>query len=189
MDMHKLKLLFLSKIIFINRIKENMTKTEENLKLAFANESQANQKYRAFAVKARRDGFPNIARLFKLSSEVERIHAQGRLNAFNGVGSTLENLKSAIARETNENKTLYASMLKQAVSDKHKAKRRIENNIKSKEAHTQLYLSALAALEHGMDLTDSELYLCPFCGNILSEMPDKDCSICSAPADKFMKVD
>ncbi len=164
-----------------------MTKTEENLKLAFPNESQANLKYSAFAIKARQDGFPNIARLFKLSSKVERIHAQGKLNALKEVGSTLENLKAAIARENNENRTMYPSM-KQAVTDNHKAKRRFENNIKTKEAHAQLYFSALSALEHGKDLMDSTLYLCPFCGNILSEKPDKNCSICYAPAAKFIKV-
>ena len=180
--------LFLKKLFLTNNVEENMTKTEENLKLAFADESQANQKYRAFAMKARRDGFPNIARLFKLASEVEKIHAQGKLNALNGVGSTLENLKAAIAAETNENSTTYPLMLKQAELDNHKAKYRFEYNIKSKEAHTELYLSALSALEKDKDLSDSELYLCPFCGNILQEKPGKSCSICNAPADKFIKV-
>ena len=86
-----------------------MTKTEENLKVAFARESQASQKYRAFAKRARKDGYPNIARLFKLASEVERIHAQGNLNALNLVGTTLENLNTAIARERNENRTRAAN--------------------------------------------------------------------------------
>ncbi len=165
-----------------------MSKTEENLKVAFANESVANQKYRAFAKKALKDGYPNIARLFKLTSEVERIHAQRNLSALNGVGSTRENLNTAITRERNENKTMYTSMLEQAVSDNHKAKLTIEKNIKSKEAHSQLYLSALVAINDGKDLINNELYLCPFCGNILSESPDKKCSICNAPADKFIKV-
>ncbi len=165
-----------------------MSKTEENLKLAFANESQASQRYRAFAKKARKDGYPNIARLFKLTSEVERIHAQGNLLALHGVGSTLENLNITIAKERKENGTIYPSMLKQAVTDNHKAKFIIENNIKSKEAHSQLYFSALAALNEGKDLTNSELFFCPYCGNILSEKPDNNCSICAAPADKFIKA-
>ncbi len=165
-----------------------MSKTEANLKIAFSKESRASQRYRAFAKRARRDGFPNIARVFKLTSEVERIHAQWNLNAVNGVGSTIENLKAAIARERNENQTMYSSMLKQAISDNHKSKLRIEYNIKSKEAHANLYFSALAALKDGRDLTERELYLCPFCGNFSSELPEKNCSICSAPADKFIKV-
>jgi len=165
-----------------------MTKTEENLKLAIANESRANLKYRAFANKARQDGFPNIARLFKLSSRVKRIHVQSKLNAQNEIGSTLENIKSAFARETNENRTMYPSMLKQAVSENHKAKHKFENDIKSKKANALLYFSAMVALIEGKNLIHHELFLCPLCGNILSEKPEKNCSICRAPATKFIKV-
>jgi rubrerythrin len=49
----------------------------DNLKDAFAGESQANQKYRAFAAKAADEGYPNIARLFRAAAEAERIHAEG----------------------------------------------------------------------------------------------------------------
>ena len=165
-----------------------MTKTEENLKIAFARESQASQRYRAFARRARKDGYPNIARLFKLASEVERIHAQGNLNALNIVGTTLENLNTAIARERNENRTMYPSILKQAITDNHKARLIIENNIKSKEAHSKLYFAALAAINEGKDLTTGELYLCPFCGNILADKRDKNCTVCSAPSNRFIKI-
>ena len=165
-----------------------MMKTEENLKIAFAKESQASQKYRAFSKRAKKDGYPNIARLFRLASEVERIHAQKNLNALNQVGTTLENMNSAIARERNENKTMYPSILEQAVSDNHKAKLIIELNIKSKEAHSKLFFAALAALNDGKDLTTDELYLCPFCGNILEDKPDKNCTICSAPSNRFISV-
>ncbi|MGE5845596.1 MAG: ferritin family protein, partial [Ignavibacteria bacterium] len=60
-----------------------MSKTDENLKKAFAIKSQTNQKNRVFAKKARMEGFPNIARLFKLTSEAERIHAEGNFIAMN----------------------------------------------------------------------------------------------------------
>ena len=52
-----------------------MPTTLDNLKEAFAGESQANQKYRAFAKKAEQDGLLNIARLFRTTAEAERIHA------------------------------------------------------------------------------------------------------------------
>ena len=54
-----------------------MPATIDNLKNAFAGESQANQKYRAFAKKAEQDGFPNVAKLFRTAAEAERIHAEG----------------------------------------------------------------------------------------------------------------
>lgn len=166
-----------------------MSKTEENQKLAFASESQSNLKYRAFASKAKREGFPNIARLFRTSSVVERIHAQGNLNGLKSVGSTLENLKNTIAKEMNENRSMYPKMLEQAVTDNHKAKHRFEYIIKSKKAQAQLYFLALTALEDGKDLTETDLYFCPFCGNLLSIKPEKNCSVCNTPAEKFIKVD
>ena len=65
-----------------------MATTKEHLQEAFAGERQANQKYRAFAKKAERDGFPNIARLFRTTAEAERIHAEGHFASLDGIGST-----------------------------------------------------------------------------------------------------
>ena len=67
--------------------------TATNLKEAFAGESQASQKYRAFARKADLDGMPNVARLFRTAADAEIIHAQGHFRAMDGVGTTAENLK------------------------------------------------------------------------------------------------
>ena len=75
-----------------------MASTEENLKEAFAGESQANRKYLAFAKKAEQDGFVNVARLFRTAAEAETIHAHGHFNAMGGVGSTAENLQAAISQ-------------------------------------------------------------------------------------------
>ncbi len=82
-----------------------MPSIEEDLKQAFAGESQAFQKYRAFARKAEQDGFPNVAKLFRTASEAESIHAAGHLKALEGVNATLENLRTAIAGETYEFRT------------------------------------------------------------------------------------
>ncbi len=79
-----------------------MAVTRENLREAFARESQANQKYLAFASKAELEGFPNVARLFRTTAAAERIHAEAELKAAEGVGSTAENLQAAIDGETEE---------------------------------------------------------------------------------------
>ena len=73
-----------------------MSSTTENLKEAFAGESQANQKYRAFAKRAELDGFPNVAKLFRTAAEAERIHAEGHLRSLEGIGATKDNLQVAI---------------------------------------------------------------------------------------------
>src|SRR5512136_2821925 len=100
-----------------------MPTTQANLAEAFAGESQANQKYRAFAKQAEQDGFPNVARLFRTTAEAERIHAEGHLKSLDGVGPTAQNLQTAIDGETYEYTTMYPPMLETAEREGHKAER------------------------------------------------------------------
>ena len=88
-----------------------MPTTKDNLKEAFAGESQANQKYRAFAKKAEKDGFANIAKLFRTTAEAERIHAEGHLKALDMIATTAENLQAAIDGETYEFTEMYPPMV------------------------------------------------------------------------------
>ena len=165
-----------------------MSNTQNNLKEAFSGESQANQKYQAFAKKAERDGFPNIARLFLTAAEAERIHAEAHLAGLDGIGSTAENLQAAIAGETYEYTEMYPPMLKQAVADEHKAKRMFAYALKAEEVHAGLYNLALQAVERGEDLSESEFYLCPVCGHIEFGKPEGDCPICGTKASKYYMV-
>lgn len=165
-----------------------MPTTKENLKEAFAGESQANQKYRAFAKKAERDGFPNIAKLFKTAAEAERIHAEGHLGALDGIGTTVENIKEAIGGETYEYTEMYPPMLDQAEKDAHKAKRMFKYAVDAEDVHAQLYKLALAAAEAGKDLEEAEFYLCPVCGHIEFGKPEDNCPICGTLASKYVKV-
>jgi len=165
-----------------------MATTTENLKEAFAGESQANQKYRAFAKKAETDGLPNIARLFRTAAEAERIHAEGHLKAMDGVGSTVENLQAAIGGETYESTTMYPPMIAQAEAEGHKAKRMFGYALRAEEVHAQLYKLALEAAQRGVDLTESEIYLCPVCGRIEFGRPTANCPVCGTKAERFFLV-
>jgi rubrerythrin len=165
-----------------------MTTTQENLKEAFAGESQANQKYRAFAKKAEKDGFPNIAKLFKTTAEAERIHAEGHFNALDGIGTTVENIKAAIGGETYEYTEMYPPMLEQAEKDDHKAKRMFKYAVGAEDVHAQLYKLALAAAEAGKDLEETDFYLCPVCGHIEFGKPENNCPICGTLASKYVKL-
>jgi len=166
-----------------------MTTTHDNLKEAFAGESQANQKYRAFAKKAEQDGFTNVAKLFRLTAEAERIHAEGHLRSLEGVGTTAENLETAINGETYEFKEMYPPMVKQAESDQHKAKRMFDYAVAAEEVHAKLYTLALEAVKQGKDLTGVEFYLCPVCGYIEMGKPTDPCPVCGAKPDKFVKAE
>lgn len=160
----------------------------EDLKEAFAGESQANQKYRAFAARAEQDGFPNIARLFRTTAEAERVHAEGHLKALEGVGSTADNLQAALAGETYEFTEMYPPMLKRATESGHRAQRMFGYAVEAEAVHAKLYALALEAVRQGQDLTETRFYLCPVCGHIEFGEAPESCPICGAKASKFVLV-
>ena len=163
-----------------------MTDTTKNLKDAFAGESQANQKYRAFAKKAEKEGFANIARLFQATAEAERIHAEGHLKALEGIGSTADNLQAAIDGETYEFKEMYPPMVEQAEADDHKAKRMFKYATEAEAVHAKLYALALEAVQQGKDL-DVDFYLCPICGYLEFGKPTENCPVCGTKPEKFVQ--
>ncbi len=165
-----------------------MASTTDNLKEAFAGESQANQKYRAFAKKAEKEGFVNIAKLFRTTAEAERIHAEGHLKALDLIASTAENLQAAIAGETEEYTSMYPPMAEQAASEGHKAKTMFRFALDAEEVHAKIYTKALEAVKNGVDMDVSEFYLCPICGYIeLGKAPEK-CPVCNALGKVFVQV-
>ena len=163
-----------------------MSSTTENLKEAFAGESQANQKYRAFAKRADLDGFPNVAKLFRTAAEAERIHAEGHLRSLEGIKSTKENLQAAVEGETYEFTSMYPPMYEQAVAEGHRAKTMFGFALKAEAVHAELYKQALAAVAAGQDLTEMSFYLCPVCGHIEFGKPPETCPICGAKAERFV---
>lgn len=166
-----------------------MTTTNDNLKEAFAGESQANQKYRAFAKKAEKEGFTNIAKLFKTTAEAERIHAEGHLKALDMIASTAENLQGAIDGETFEFTEMYPPMEKLATEEGHKAKTMFRFALGAEAVHAEIYTKALEAVKNGTDMDVSDFYLCSVCGYIeLGSVPEK-CPICGALAKVFTLVE
>ena len=165
-----------------------MPETHDNLKEAFAGESQANRKYLAFAEQAEKDGFANVATLFRTTAEAETIHAKAHLSAMGGIGSTAENLQAAIDGETDEYTEMYPPMLQQAESEGHRARRMFGFAVKAEEVHANLYGKALEAVKMGKDLAETDFYLCPFCGHIEFGKPTEACPICGAKAERYVQV-
>lgn len=162
--------------------------TEANLKEAFAGESQANRKYLAFAKKAEQEGFSNVARLFRTAAEAETIHALAHLNALDGVKTTADNLREAIAGETHEFTNMYPPMVATAQTENHKGKRMFEFALKAEAVHAKLYALALEAVAQGKDLTETSFYLCPVCGHIELGNPPAVCPICGVKGEKFVQI-
>lgn len=162
--------------------------TLENLKEAFAGESQAFRKYSMYAQKADKEGLPNIARLFRTAAEAERIHAEGHLKAMGAIGSTVENLQDAINGETYEYTEMYPPMLDKAEADGHKARLMFGYALKAEEGHAKVYSQALEAARAGNDLEETEIYLCPVCGHIEFGSPPEECPVCKAKGKVFTQV-
>ena len=164
-----------------------MSNTIDDLKTAFAGESQAFQKYTAYAKKAAADGLPNIARLFEATAQAELIHAAGHLKALEKVQTTLDNLQDAIDGETYEFTKMYPPMLQEAASENHKARVMFGYAVAAEEVHAALYQKALEAVREGKDLEVSNFYLCPVCGYIeLDDRPER-CPICNTKGEKFVQ--
>jgi rubrerythrin len=167
-----------------------MTNSEDNLKAAFAGESQANRKYLAFAKQAEKDGFPGVAHLFRAAAAAETIHAHNHLRALGGIRSTLENLEEAIKGEFYEFTQMYPSFIDLAKSEnKSSALRSFDYANEVEKIHHKLYEKALQTVKNGKDLPDKEMYICSVCGYTHEGSPPDKCPVCGAAKKAFNKVD
>lgn len=164
-----------------------MNKTEENLREAFAGESQANRKYLAFAEKAEREGHKQAAKLFRAVAHAETIHAHAHLRALKGIGDTAANLKEALAGEIHEFKSMYPDMIQAAKEEGHKAAERSFTYANEVEKiHADLYRKALDSLG---DPAETDYSVCAVCGYTCEgDAPDK-CPVCGANSNAFVKID
>jgi rubrerythrin len=161
--------------------------TMDNLKEAFAGESQANRKYLAFAKKADDEGYAQVARLFRAAADAETVHAHAHLRVMKGVGGTGENLKQAIEGETAEFKSMYPRMIEEAKADGEDAAYQSFANANAvEEIHAGLYQKALDNLGSNEEVG---YYVCQVCGNTVEGEAPERCPICGAPKKMFKKID
>lgn len=165
-----------------------MSKSEQNLKAAFAGESQANRKYLAFAAKADQEGHPQVARLFRAAAEAETIHAHNHLRALNGIKSTKENLQEAIAGETHEFKKMYPEMIQAAKEEKNKvAEKTFSYANEVEKNHAELYQKLLNNL--GNPQETYSYYVCPVCGYTAEKAAPGVCPVCGVKGEMFKKAE
>jgi rubrerythrin len=166
-----------------------MSKTQEDLKAAFAGESQANRKYLAFARVADKEGKTNLAKLYRAVAEGETVHALKHLANLGEIKNSVENLKSAIAGETYEIETMYPGFIADAQSDGEKAAEIVFTGANEVEkTHQREFTLALNQVESGDDIIEQRYYVCQICGQLeLGEAPD-NCPICKAPKTSFVEI-
>jgi rubrerythrin len=171
------------------KVKDQMSNTLENLKAAFAGESQANRRYLAFAQKAEEEGRTQVAKLFRAAAEAETVHALNHVRVIGEVRTTPENLNTALGGETFEFKHMYPEYLKIAKEEKNSQATwsfNVANQVE--QVHAKLFTRAVNVLKSGNEPPKAEYYVCSVCGNTVEDEPPEKCPICGNPKSKFFRV-
>jgi rubrerythrin len=160
--------------------------TEENLKAAFAGESQASQKYLAFAAQAEAAGKANTARLFRAAAFAESTHARNHLSVLGGIGEVAANLQAAWGGEDFEIGEMYPAYREVArLQHNEQAATSILYAASAEVVHRALYKEAQEQVAAGGDLDATPLRVCPVCGHTLrGEAPD-ECPVCGTAGAYF----
>ena len=165
------------------------TKTEQNLRAAFSGESEARNKYTYFASKAKKEGFEQIAALFRKTADNEKEHAKIWFKELEGIGTTAENLAAAADGENYEWTDMYAGFAKTAeeegfseLAEKFRLVAEIEKH------HEERYRALLSNVEAQKVFEKSEVKVweCRNCGHIVvgTKAPDI-CPACAHPQSFF----
>lgn len=165
------------------------SKTERNLREAFAGETQARSKYDYFASVAKKEGYEQIAAIFQATANNEKEHAKMWFKALSGIGTTAENLASAAAGENYEWTDMYATMAKEAREESfdHIAFL-FEEVAKIEKEHEERYRKLLANVEGGLVFSrDGEMiWQCSNCGHIhVGKQAPEMCPVCAHPKAYF----
>jgi len=166
-----------------------MSKTEHNLKDAFAGESQANRKYLAFSKRAEQEGYKRAAKMFRAAAAAETVHAHNHLRALNGIRSTRENLQEAISGESYEFQSMYPGMIDAARAEGQAAAlRSFEYANVVEKIHAELYKKVLDNLEQDKG-KDAEFHVCQVCGYTVEGGAPDECPVCKSRKAAFTKVE
>jgi rubrerythrin len=163
--------------------------TQDDLMDAFAGESQANRRYLAYGEQAAKDGFDQVAKLFRAVAAAETIHALSHLRAADGVHGTIANLDDAMKGEEHEFTEMYPAMVAEAQAEGHKrAERSMALAMKVEKVHYDLFKQAAQAVRDGADLLDAPIRVCPVCGHtVMGDAPER-CPVCNAMGERYAEI-
>ena len=165
------------------------SRTEANLKEAFAGESQARNKYTYFASAAKKEGYEQIAAIFAETAEQEKEHAKLHLQTLGGIGSTIDNLKAAAAGENEETTDMYPRMAREARQEGFEEIARVLEGIgRIEKEHRDRYQKLLANVQSGQVFQRAEKgkWRCRNCGFVVETTgAPKQCPVCKHPQAYF----
>ena len=179
---------------------EASSQTIKNLNTAYQGESNASNRYAKFADQAAKNGYPEVAKLFRATSASEAIHRDNHKEAILKMGgkvekfelkpvkveSTAATLQDVIRGETNEKDSMYPRFL--AVAKKENAlpaMRTFRFAMETEKAHARLYKQALDKLSKKEPVN---YYVCKVCGMTVTELPKEKCPVCCGTVDAYKKI-
>ena len=176
--------------------------TLDALASAFGGESMAHMRYVIFADKAEKEGFPNVARLFRAIAYAERVHAENHYRVMSdlkgdmkvvaggtfGPGSTSKNLELAIMGEEYEVDEMYPAFV--SIAELQGEKRAVTTfkwALGAEKIHAELYRKAKEFVDQGKDFPiEGKVWICPVCGHThIGPEPPEKCPVCGAPAERY----
>ena len=162
-------------------------KTDENLQKSFAARAMASVKNYAFAIAADKEGYREIAKLYRALSAAERVHAINHLKTTGELGTTSENLTAAIDSKSYDYTQLYPIYIEQSDNDESsEALGLFRDNIQTSKTHVALLNEALRNM---IRFREHDYWVCQNCGCIeIGDLP-LTCKICNGTREKFVKVD
>jgi rubrerythrin len=164
--------------------------TKENLEAAFAGESQAHMKYLIFADQAEKDGFPNIARLFRANAYAEQVHATSHFKVLKKLSNTAENLGAGIEGETFEIEEMYPAYM--AVAEMQAERGALRSTKWAREAekvHAEMYATAKTSASEGKDAEIGMMHVCSVCGWTGEGHAPDNCPLCNAKKELIVEFE
>lgn len=165
------------------------TKTEQNLRTAFAGESQARNKYTYYASVAQKEGYEQIADVFRATAENEKAHAKIWYKLLGGIKDTETNLKDAAAGENSEWTEMYAEFAKTAEEEGFSSIAKLFSQVAAIEKeHEERYRALIENVQNKQVFTrpTEQTWICRNCGHIHTGTSAPNvCPVCAHPQSYF----
>jgi rubrerythrin len=163
-----------------------MDKTGELLQQAYVGEAKAALRLKVYADKAEKEGYPQIAKLFRVIAASEEIHGIRALRLLKEIKNTEENLALSFESETKVAGVAYEQFVKQAEADGNRAAAlHFSQSRDVEEIHAKLYKEAMT---HFMEERETTYYVCLVCGYVSDGSLPDECPVCSAKKEQFRNI-
>lgn len=151
---------------------------------AFTGEAKAHLRLKVFAEKADQEGYPQLAKLFRVIAFSEELHGKRALRLLKEIRSTEENLAESFESETKVAGVAYDSFIKLAEEQGDRAASLYFSQSRDvEEIHAKLYKEAM---DHVLEERMTSYYVCDVCGYVSDGVLPEECPVCGAKKDRFV---